>query len=93
MADEQHGHGYTDVLPADGGRSAEALLRRTYGMVQKLDDRLAKADRHIDWGKFRPIVSGIYRNGSEGGGRPNTDEVVMVKLLVLQQWIGCSLER
>jgi len=45
MADEQRGHGYTDVLPADGGRSAEALLRRTYGKVQKLDDRLAKADQ------------------------------------------------
>ena len=93
MANEQHSHGYTDDPPADGDRSAEALLRRTYGMVQRLDDRLAKADRHIDWGKFRPIVSGIYRNGSEGGGRPNLDEVVMVKLLVLQRWIGYSLER
>jgi len=69
------------------------LLRRAYDKVAKHGDRLAKADPLIDWEKFRPIVSGMYRNGSERGGRPNTDEVVMVKLLVLQQWIGCSLER
>jgi hypothetical protein len=93
MANEQYSHGYTDDLPADGDRSAEALLRRTYEKVQKLGDRLAKADRHIDWEKLRPIVSGMYRNGSEGGGRPNLDEVVTVKLLVLQQWYGRSLER
>jgi len=29
-------------------------------------------------------------NRSEQGGRPNIDEVVMVKLLVLQQWHGLS---
>jgi IS5 family transposase len=32
----------------------------------------------------------MYRNDTEKGGRPNTDEVTMVKLLVLQQWIGLS---
>ena len=32
----------------------------------------------------------MYRNDTPQGGRPNTDEVVMVKLLVLQQWIGLS---
>jgi len=65
------------------------LIRNIYEKV----DRLAKIDKHVDWEKFRPIVSWMYRNGSERGGRPDTDEVVMVKLLVLQQWIGRSLER
>ena len=37
---------------------------------------------------FRPIVGVMYDNRSERGGRPNIDEVVMVKLLVLQQWYG-----
>lgn len=32
----------------------------------------------------------MYDNKSERGGRPNIDEVVMVKLLVLQQWHGLS---
>jgi len=32
----------------------------------------------------------MYENRSERGGRPNIDEVVMVQLLVLQQWHGLS---
>jgi IS5 family transposase len=32
----------------------------------------------------------MYRNDTQRGGRPNVDEVLMVKLLVLQQWIGLS---
>jgi IS5 family transposase len=32
----------------------------------------------------------MYTNDTPQGGRPNTDEVVMVKLLVLQQWYGLS---
>ena len=32
----------------------------------------------------------MYDNRSERGDRPNIDEVVMVKLLVLQQWYGLS---
>jgi len=35
-------------------------------------------------------VGELYDNRSERGGRPNVDEVVMVKLLVLQQWHGLS---
>jgi len=90
MADEQHSHGYTDVLPADGDRSAEALLRRTYGKVQKLDDRLAKADRYIDWEKLCSIIQGLFDNQGPQGGRPNTGPVLMVKMLVLQVWYGLS---
>jgi IS5 family transposase len=32
----------------------------------------------------------MYENKSERGGRPNLDEVLMVKMLVLQQWHGLS---
>ncbi len=66
------------------------LLRQAYRKVKKLGDRLARVDGLIDWEAFRPIVSGMYANGTERGGRPNVDEVVMVKLLVLQQWHGLS---
>ncbi len=69
------------------------LLKKLYLKVKGKGDRLAKIQSAIDWEKFRPIVSGMYRNGFERGGRPNVDEVVMVKLLVLQQWIGRSLDR
>ena len=58
--------------------------------MEQLGDRLAEVKSQIDWGAFRPIVGDMYDNRSERGGRPNIDEVVMVKLLVLQQWYGLS---
>lgn len=32
----------------------------------------------------------IYDNRSERGGRPNIDEIVKIKMLVLQSWYGLS---
>jgi len=65
-------------------------LNEEYRRVKRLGDRLAEIESLIDWGAFRPIVGELYDNRSERGGRPNIDEVVMVKLLVLQQWHGLS---
>jgi IS5 family transposase len=67
------------------------LLRQAYEKVKGKGDRLAKIQSTVDREKFRPIIKAIYTNDTEKGGRPNTDEVVMVKLLVLQQCIGRSL--
>jgi IS5 family transposase len=66
------------------------MLREAYRNLEKLGDRLAKPDKRIDWEKFRPITKGMYRNDTERGGRPNLDEVTMVKLLVIQQWYTLS---
>jgi IS5 family transposase len=68
------------------------LLQQEYQKLAKLGDRLAKADEHVDWERFRPIIRDLYQNDTELGGRPNADEVVMVKLLVIQQWYGLSDE-
>jgi IS5 family transposase len=68
------------------------LLRRIYKKIAKLGDKLAEADAQIDWTSFRPIIQGLYTNDTPRGGRPNADEVVMIKLLVLQQWYGLSDE-
>lgn len=68
------------------------LFQQAYSKVSKLGDRLAKVDGLIDWEAFRPIVSGMFINDSERGGRPNVDEVVMVKMLALQEWYGLSDE-
>jgi IS5 family transposase len=68
------------------------LLKRIYKKIAKLGDKLAEADTQIDWTTFRPIIQGLYTNNTPRGGRPNADEVVMVKLLVLQQWYGFSDE-
>ena len=68
------------------------LLRRLYRDIQSLGDRLARVDGLIDWEAFRPIISGLFINDSDRGGRPNVDEVVMAKMLVLQQWYGLGDE-
>jgi IS5 family transposase len=65
-------------------------LNEAYKRVERLGDRLAEIGAMIDWDAFRPIVGDMFDNRSERGGRPNIDEVVMVKLLVLQQWHGLS---
>ena len=66
------------------------IIRQAYQKVSRLGDRLAKVDQAIDWEAFRPIVKAMYCNDTLRGGRPNTDEVLMVKLLVLQSWYGLS---
>ncbi len=66
------------------------LLRKLYNKTARNGDRLAEAEKQVDWGAFRPIIKPMYTNDTPRGGRPNTDPVVMVKLLVLQQWYGLS---
>ena len=66
------------------------MLRVAYRNIQKLGDRLAEAEKHIDWERFRPITRDLYDNQGPHGGRPNLDPVMMVKLLVLQAWYGLS---
>jgi len=65
-------------------------LNEEYKQVKRLDDQLAEIESLLNWEAFHPIVGEIYDNKSERGGRPNVNEVVMVKLLVLQQWHGLS---
>ena len=66
------------------------MLRKAYENVSKNGDKLAEVEKLIDWEAFRPIIQGLYDNKGPQGGRPNIDEVVMVKLLVLQSWYGLS---
>jgi IS5 family transposase len=66
------------------------LFRQAYKEVERLGDRLAEVEPLIDWEAFRPTLAGFYMNDGPQGGRPNTDPVLMVKLLVLQQWYGLS---
>jgi IS5 family transposase len=65
-------------------------LNEEYEKAKKLGDMLVKIDSLIDWRVFRPIIAGMYNNNTEEGSRPNIDEVVMIKILVLQQWYGLS---
>ena len=66
------------------------MLRKAYQNVAKNGDKLAEVEPLIDWNAFTSIIQPMYSNQSPMGGRPNTDPVIMVKLLVLQQWYGLS---
>jgi len=68
----------------------EFSLRAEYKKLEVLGDKLAAIEPMIDWEAFRPIISGWYINKTSKGGRPNVDEVLMIKMLVLQQWYGLS---
>lgn len=65
-------------------------IRHEYKRVEERGDKLVAIGRMIDWDGFRPILEPIYKNKSENGGRPNIDVVIMLKLLVIQQWNGLS---
>ena len=58
--------------------------------MEELGDKLAKVDPLIDWEIFRPIIREMYDNHTERGGRPNNNEIVMMKMLVLQSWHSLS---
>jgi len=66
------------------------MLKKAYENVKKHGDRLAQVDSLIDWKAFIPIITPMYHNKTPRGGRPNVDPVMMMKLLVLQQWYGLS---
>ena len=57
--------------------------------VSFLDPLTGIADR-IDFERIRPILSDLYENDTEKGGRPNYDSVPMVKILLSQQWYNLS---
>ncbi|MBW1737901.1 MAG: hypothetical protein JRJ69_10200 [Deltaproteobacteria bacterium] len=59
------------------------LLRKLYWETARDGDKLAEAEQQIDWERFRPIIKPMYTNDTPRGGRPNMDEVLMVKILAL----------
>jgi len=65
-------------------------LQERYKRVVELGDKVAEFDTLIGWERFRPIIGNLYTNTTEQGGRPNIDELLMVKLLVLQSMYGLS---
>ena len=66
------------------------FLSQNYLKVAALGNRLGEIEKMIGWEKFRPIIADIYRDDPIDGGRPNIDEILLIKLLVLQQWHGHS---
>jgi IS5 family transposase len=68
-------------------------LHQAYDRLAKLGDPLSHANNLIDWEGFRPIEVELYDNKTERGGHPNIDFILMIKVLVLQQWYNLSDQR
>jgi len=68
----------------------EYILREQYKRVRGLGDRLALMKDQIDWKPFVPLVKSVFQNDTERGGRPNTDELVVVRCMLLQAWYGLT---
>ena len=59
-------------------------LRERYEQLKKRGDKLAEIKNVIDWESLRPLLKDLFTNDTDQGGRPNYDEILMVKILFLQ---------
>ena len=66
------------------------VLKEQYKRVSGLGDRLELMKEQIDWDPFIPLVRSVYHDNSDNGGRPHTDEVLVVRCMLLQNWYGLS---
>ena len=53
------------------------------------NEKLERIERVVDWKRLTKLVNGIY---AAPAGRPSYPPVVMVKIMVLQQWYDASDE-
>lgn len=70
----------------------QLILKEQYLKVRGLGDRLELMKEQIDWKPFRPIVASIFRDTKENGGRPHTNEILVVRTMLLQAWYSLSDE-
>ena len=66
------------------------VLKEQYKRVSGLGDRLELMNAQIDWKPFVPLVKRVYNDNKENGGRPHTNELVVVRCMLLQHWYGLS---
>ena len=66
------------------------ILKEKYKKVQGLGDRLELMKLQINWKSFVSIVADVFDDNDETGGRPHTDELVIVRCMLLQAWYGLS---
>ncbi len=55
-------------------------------------DILARIDPLVDWNSLKPMVSSLFHNDTERGGRPNFDEITMIRTLFIQELYGLTDE-
>lgn len=68
------------------------VLREQYQKVRGLGDRLELMKEQVDWDPFVPLVKKVFFDNKVEGGRPHTDELIIVRSMLLQSWYGLSDE-
>ena len=66
------------------------ILQAQYAKVRGLGDRLELMKEQIDWQPFIPLVRKVFHDNKIAGGRPHTDELIVVRSMLLQSWYGLS---
>jgi IS5 family transposase len=66
------------------------ILEEQYKKVKGLGDRLVLMKQQIDWKPFIPLVKSVFYDDKKQGGRPHTDELVVVRSMLLQAWYNLS---
>ena len=65
-------------------------LSELYKEIEALGDPLTGISDRIDFERIRPMLSDLYENDTDKGGGTNYDPIIMVKILLLQQWYSLS---
>lgn len=66
------------------------ILKEQYEKVKGLGDRLELMKEQIAWEPFVPLVSKIFHDNEKELGRPHTDELIIIRSMLLQGWYGLS---
>ncbi len=66
------------------------IMKQQYEKVKGLGDRLELMKQQIDWKPFIPLVKSVFKDNDTIGGRPHTNELVVVRSMLLQAWYGLS---
>jgi len=72
---------------------SDFAIRQEYEKVRELGDKLVGMGESMNWKAFRPFLGDLYKNKTEQGGRPNIDEIIMLKMLFIQQLYNLSDEQ
>jgi len=67
-------------------------LNGRYTRIPQLGDTFAELESVIEWEAFRPIVKGLFGNSQGEMAGHGADEMLLLKMLVLQSFYGLSDE-
>jgi IS5 family transposase len=65
-------------------------LSELYKEIEALGDPLSGTGDRIYFERIKPILLNLYENDTVKGEKPNYDPIMMVKILLLQQWYNLS---